>query len=419
MHQRLETSEAKATDLPIGEATFLKACDQLYQHRCIAHAIRRRGPTTFTSRVVTAWQSRLDWGPAVVYICKSDTQSPMKTNGLVLSVTHFPKKSILLAVAYGCTKESCEDIEDGLEYAKTFAFDPLILPMLWAQLERERLFNTVDRKAAHLYNRIIDMNNRLLQEGLNHRKSSRSTKSQTMAESVEMVAIVSDTTQTNITQRECAAVNLWVDVSMLKNGLEAFRTELQSMLRNSRSPLERDEAVFGPVRAKPDPIFTHSSNRIQHRLNEMIVEIEDKVRYTNSLLGGMTQATQTESNHLSRRDALTNIFIAIESKKDSSHMRYIAFLGMIFLPGTFFATLFSMTFFNWIPDNSDQVVSPWVAIYFGFTALSTAATVWRFHAWAKRRDAEAELSVTTQLEHYPRAGPLLPLSHGTQHSAEP
>ncbi|KAJ2993606.1 hypothetical protein NUW58_g1787 [Xylaria curta] len=386
MYQRLELADTKATHLPIGKSTFLTACDRFCQHRSIADAIRRKAPATFTRMTVAAWKDRLDWGPAVVYICKSDTISPVGMSGMVLSVTHFPKRSIILAVAYGCTAENRQYIEDWLEYAKTFAFDPLVLPMIWAQLERERLINKVDRKAADLRKRIIDMNNRLAHNGLSNRKSSQSDDSHLRSDSIEMLGGGGTTTQKHITQRECDAVNLWVDVSTLKNGLEASG-------QSSRSPPERDKVV--PGKEQPDQISIHA--------------------YTDSLLGGMTLATQTESNHLSRRDALTNIFIAVESKKDSSHMRYIAFLGMIFLPGTFFATLFSMTFFNWIPNDSDQVVSPWVVVYFGFTAVSTAGTLWRFHTWAKRRDAEAELSVTTKLENYPGTALLLPLSHDDTH----
>lgn len=417
MHQRLETTEeAKATCLPIQKTTLLKASERLFQHRSIVDAICRKAPATFSSKIVAAWKDQPDWGPAVVYICKSDTISPAEPNDLVLSVTHFPKKSIILAVAYGCTPDSRQYIQDWLEYAKTFAFDPLLLPMLWAQLERKRLINNVDRKTADLRKKIIDMNNRLALDGLGSKLSCQSGNSETSSDSIELVAgggRGGGTTQKDITKRECAAVNLWVDVSTLKNGLEAFKTELGAMLARSRDPWENRD-IFRPPNdtRRPDEneIFRHASDRIQQRLTEMIVEIEGKVRYTDSLLGGMTLATQTESNHLSRRDAITNIFIAVESKKDSSHMRYIAFLGMIFLPGTFFATLFSMTFFNWTPQDSNQLVSPWVAVYFGFTAISTAGTVWRFHAWAKKRDAEAELNVTTQLENYPGAGLLLPLS---------
>jgi hypothetical protein len=44
-----------------------------------------------------------------------------------------------------------------------------------------------------------------------------------------------------------------------------------------------------------------------------------------------------EWNYYTRRDAKANIIIANASKKDSTQMRLISFVGMIFLPGTFLA----------------------------------------------------------------------------------
>lgn len=40
-----------------------------------------------------------------------------------------------------------------------------------------------------------------------------------------------------------------------------------------------------------------------------------------------------------------------------------------------------MSFFRWIPDDSANMVSPWIAIYFGLTAIITAATFWRWKTW--------------------------------------
>ncbi|TVY85962.1 hypothetical protein LAWI1_G008179, partial [Lachnellula willkommii] len=48
--------------------------------------------------------------------------------------------------------------------------------------------------------------------------------------------------------------------------------------------------------------------------------------------------------------AYMSTMIATESKKDSSAMKAIAVLTMIFLPGTFIATIFAMPLFNW--DNN-------------------------------------------------------------------
>ncbi|KAI1258791.1 hypothetical protein F5Y18DRAFT_433922 [Xylariaceae sp. FL1019] len=381
MHQRLNTM--KATALPYGKRTFMTACECLYQHRSIAHAIRRKSSATFTSIDAAPWKSQESWGPAVVYNCKSDTVSPAEKDDIVLSVTHFPRTSSIFAVVYGCTAESRDEIEYWLKFSKTFAFDPLLMPMLWAELERRRLINNIEVKGAALWKSIKHMNESLDTDDVLSISRSRAMRSNRGGNTIAMTKI--GITQKEITQRECEAVNLWVDV-----------TSLQSQREAEVDPLKPEKGELNRIRK-------HTSDRIRRRLKEMMEEIESKVGYVDSVLGGMVLATQTESNHLSRRDALTNIYIAIESKKDSSHMRYIALLGMIFLPGTFFATLFSMTFFNWIPQDSNQIVSPWIAIYFALTILATTFTVYQFQSWAAKREAEADQSVNAQLETYPSA----------------
>ncbi|KAI0458536.1 hypothetical protein F5B21DRAFT_529043 [Xylaria acuta] len=385
MHQRVEAGDAKATSLPYGKETFLIACEQLFQHRSVMHAIRRISTATFTSRTTAPWKSRPEWGPAVVYNCKSDTESLATGDDIVLSVTHFPKKPMIFAVFYGCTKEARDFIGDWFTYYQSSAFHPLFLPMMHSELERRRLVNKIDTKGGNLRKRIIDMENRLREE--RPRKSVQSSDSE------------KDSTNRSITQRECEAVKLWVEVSSLKNGLESLKTGLIAILENAKKPLEND--ILGDDGDEQnDKIRKHTSESIQIRINDMVVEIESIVRRTSGHLVGMSLATQTESNYLTRKDAWATISIAVESKKDSSHMRYISILGMIFLPGTFFATLFSMGFFNWIPNESNQIISPWVGLYFGVTILTTVASVWRFREWAKKQDNDA-LAVYAQLDNEP------------------
>jgi hypothetical protein len=35
-----------------------------------------------------------------------------------------------------------------------------------------------------------------------------------------------------------------------------------------------------------------------------------------------------------------------------------------------------MSFFNWIPSESDAVISPWIAVYCGLTLIFTGGTYW-------------------------------------------
>ncbi|KAI1359231.1 hypothetical protein F5Y08DRAFT_349861 [Xylaria arbuscula] len=368
-----EGSNSSATSLPYGESTFGEAWKQLYQHRSIAHAIRRTSTALFTCHAVAPWKSKPEWGPAVIYNCKSDTESLVTADDILLSLTHFPQKQMIFAVFYGCTSKFQNYISEWFRYAKASASDPLFLPMMFAEFERQRLLNMLDTKGDDLRKRIIDLENKIRQDRSRHSEQSSHSER--------------DLSNQDIAQRECEAVRLWVSVSTLKNGLESLKMELMSMLETSKKPLEND--IPGPHSIKPNSYTSgdisrrHSSDSIQARLHDMIVEINTIIRRSSSLLVGMSLATQTESNYLTRMDAWATMNVAVESKRDSSHMRYISKLGMIFLPGTFFATLFSMGFFRWIPDQSDQMVSPYLAIWMGITIFSTLVTWWRFQKFAK------------------------------------
>lgn len=47
-----------------------------------------------------------------------------------------------------------------------------------------------------------------------------------------------------------------------------------------------------------------------------------------------------------------------------------------------------MSFFKWTTDDSTQMISPWIAIYFALTILVTGATIWRWRTWTKKEDQE-------------------------------
>ena len=61
---------------------------------------------------------------------------------------------------------------------------------------------------------------------------------------------------------------------------------------------------------------------------------------------------------LNRWDSQLNQLIARSSRQDSISMSTFTFITALFLPGTFVATIFSMTMFNWQPENDGGSSSP-------------------------------------------------------------
>ncbi|KAF2848669.1 hypothetical protein T440DRAFT_151375 [Plenodomus tracheiphilus IPT5] len=84
--------------------------------------------------------------------------------------------------------------------------------------------------------------------------------------------------------------------------------------------------------------------------------------------------------------AMVQMVYAVLQQRDNeinhrygADMRVITAITLVFLPGTFVATLFSASFWNFAPDNTGSKVSGWVWLYFVATAILTllVLSVWR------------------------------------------
>ncbi|KAH7127924.1 hypothetical protein B0J13DRAFT_564738 [Dactylonectria estremocensis] len=102
----------------------------------------------------------------------------------------------------------------------------------------------------------------------------------------------------------------------------------------------------------------------------------------SALSGIIAQRESRLSLHMAgEQSKLTHI-----SKRESEAMKGIALLGTIFLPGTFLASIFSTTFFNFndAPDMA-SVVSPRFWLYWVVGVPFTVLTVALYFAWERRR----------------------------------
>lgn len=90
--------------------------------------------------------------------------------------------------------------------------------------------------------------------------------------------------------------------------------------------------------------------------------------------------------------------IAILTRRDSTDMRIIAAVTLIFLPGTFVATVFSTGLFDWGhgdptsagPDGDDgggRMISRYIWVYFMLTGALTAVVLlaWGLFSWVQNR----------------------------------
>ncbi|KAG4261813.1 hypothetical protein FPRO04_09785 [Fusarium proliferatum] len=139
---------------------------------------------------------------------------------------------------------------------------------------------------------------------------------------------------------------------------------------------------------------------MQARLREVIKDYNEKIRECTAGFEGMAMTTQWVSDtfvffvsseplaNSFEAQGETNVEIALATSQDSRHMRSIALLTMIFLPGTFFASIFSMGFFEWKSDDGAISVSQsfwiYVVLATGFTAF-TVGVWWYIGVYRHKR----------------------------------
>ncbi|KAJ4292010.1 hypothetical protein N0V90_009909 [Kalmusia sp. IMI 367209] len=127
---------------------------------------------------------------------------------------------------------------------------------------------------------------------------------------------------------------------------------------------------------------------------------EDRLR----LLRQIVQSTLRRNDYLSESvQAQVQMVYALLAQKDNelnhqygADMRVIAIVTLIFLPGTFVATLFSASFWDFNPTNDGQLVSKWVWLYWVVTAVLTLGVIGIWMWWpslAKFREGRRQARI--------------------------
>ncbi|KAH4215383.1 hypothetical protein HBI18_247600 [Parastagonospora nodorum] len=113
--------------------------------------------------------------------------------------------------------------------------------------------------------------------------------------------------------------------------------------------------------------------KIRSRICAIRGDYDEKIRACDMRIDSIAMATQWFQ-------AETTVEFAFTTSQDSKIIRLISLVTMIFLPRTFFATIFSMSFFNWNDEDGKRQVSKYLWIYVVVTVMFTAITIgiWYF-----------------------------------------
>lgn len=314
--------------LPFSPDTFKRVAEGMHTHGSIARVISRADVPVFSADRV-----KMDGKTAWVYNCRS---SHAWDFDLALSVTHFPDYGLTFAIVYGCYLSACDEILRRLDRMQSpEAAHPLLLAGIFAELEHSRHMALVNATITNVESRIFELN--ALQEESEQRRRGG--------------AAAADADKKNIAKR-----NAWLDTTYLRNGLVSWNAQLAKMAQHA------DDI---------DPGADGFEAKIRKRIQSIREEYEDWTRDCTMRVDGMAMATQWAQGEI-------NVEIAFDTKRDSQHMRSIALLTMVFLPGTFLASVFSMSFFDWKEGAS---VSSYIWIYFVIAIFTTLMIIGLWWYW--------------------------------------
>ncbi|KAF6811975.1 hypothetical protein CSOJ01_05413 [Colletotrichum sojae] len=158
-----------------------------------------------------------------------------------------------------------------------------------------------------------------------------------------------------------------------------------------------EEAARLFMNAVPEERRSPRMQRFQRRLLSRLHCYRERWRrietYANATLQRVEVQRNVLRNFIADRDSKLNLQIASDqkklaylSKRDSESMKGISLLGAIFLPGTFLASIFSTTFFDFkdAPDMA-SVISPRFWVYWAATVPFTLVVVGLYFLWERRR----------------------------------
>ncbi|KAI3337470.1 hypothetical protein HD806DRAFT_40700 [Xylariaceae sp. AK1471] len=164
----------------------------------------------------------------------------------------------------------------------------------------------------------------------------------------------------------------------------------QEIIKEMRAAMDKFKDRVRPEKNTKHMKALHGSTG--SRLEFYRVKLTGQEHYIHTTLERLHIQRQALYNIITQKESKLNLEMAAQqrrlahaSKRDSTAMKTLSLLGAIFLPGTFLASVFSMTFFNFNVDKGSEV-SQELWIYFVVTIPLTLAIVGAWWVLGRRRE---------------------------------
>ncbi|KAM7214527.1 putative Mg2+ transporter-like zinc transport protein [Rhypophila decipiens] len=148
----------------------------------------------------------------------------------------------------------------------------------------------------------------------------------------------------------------------------------------------------------PDIQMQHKT--ISRRLEFMIVRLEGLESYTQVTLERLNIQREVMNSIISQRESRLSLAIAAQQRRiahttgrDSTSMKTLTILGVMFLPGAFLSSVFGMSFFDF-SDDIYHSVSPRLYIFFVIVVPLTIIIIAVWRKFDQQSTAEADTEVS-------------------------
>jgi hypothetical protein len=352
-----------------------------------------------------------------VYNCRTPNSWP---SDLALSATYYPGNGFTFAILYGTSPSLEKEILRRLRFIGEEAAHPLLIPGILAELELARHTRLVESSINTVEAKIFELNfqsggsvkdfdrstvenrqqaKRTAWLDLTYLRNSLTTWTAQLLVMAEHANVLNE--KTFVPRNNDSALPVGPQHAAPAGIVHNAPPQTQVEAKISRSDKRPGSFAPGPKVADENLIswkqdqeiresnFDHSPHeiyftkenentyiqrmrnvgaKIRSRLAAMIDECDEKVRDCTMRVDGMAMATQWSNSE-------TVVEVALATNQDSKVMKSISLVTMVFLPGTFFATVFSMTFFDWFGYGGKAQVSGYLWIYVVVTVFFTAITI--------------------------------------------
>ncbi|KIV93304.1 hypothetical protein PV10_04528 [Exophiala mesophila] len=198
-----------------------------------------------------------------------------------------------------------------------------------------------------------------------------------------------DLSEIDLSEFSAEVSGMAINIAQFGNSLDEL-LELANCIISECTRLDTLVDVDAETTVKGQMSWTATNNFVQQNAVCLVRKAKSARSESNAWQHTASIMVQGLFNLIAQRDQNQNIriandtqILARESKRDSTAMKAIAFVTMIFLPGTFLSSVFSMNLFEWDAPHSSDVVNHRMWVYWAVAVPLTIMVVVFYLLWEK------------------------------------